>query len=543
MTVSFSSLLKSKAYTDLCLITNGNRVLIHRAIVAERCQYFAEIFKKDPSQKIVEVNLPDNCTECLSHVLDFLYSDPNFHVTKLTFGPIIKLAIFFKISALIETLYQWMIANITAENTMYFYFAVRDIQDQLQKNFMDVIIQNIVYHFELIDRGDIWSLPYEIFYKVITHPNFSSSAQCLGSAIAYSFTNNRGLQPSERQNLLELYIKNDWPASLTEMILNASPNEQSQLLPFAAKHFRRLPITELARFPLTFSVQLFSRPDLNAPSSDYVRQHVQSITGSMTKVNKQRNLKIWESFLGDGGERTYNTLPVTKENVRVLILSSVYLDVLTDIREDLIEGGIQPQNIFIFNADTGHPTNTLLFQFDVVFAFTHYQFENPEVTCAFLFDYIQNGGSLVTCYGFCRDDEWGCGDEALDSLMPFTRGTQLSKCPSEKVIVEKNHPLMEGIKTIKHGEFSPRCNVKLNEDSTLVASFADGVPLVAVKETNKQNRKIVAINFYPVSSRVHRLGFNPDQPWTKIFVRSVLYSCGIDLEEPKPATEQEDHSE
>lgn len=536
MTVSFSSLLKSHAFSDLCLIANGNRIGLHRAIVGERSGFFHDLFVKDPSQKIIEVTLPDGCTEYLDYVLQFLYSDPNFHVGKKTFGPIIKMAVFFKISSLIETLYQWMIANITSENTMYFYFAIRDIQSQIQTNFMEIIIQNIVIHFELIDKGDIWSLPYDIFYTVITHKNFSSSSHCLCSTIAYTITNNKDLKPEERQTLLSLYLKADWPASLTEMILSASPTEQAQLLPFAAKHFRRIPLTDVMKFPLNFSMQLFSRVDLNAPSADYVRQQVQGMTGSMTKVNKQRNLKLWESFLSNAQERKYQTLPVTKQNIRVLILSSVYLDVLTDIRQDLIEGGVQPQNIFLFNADVDHPTNTLLFQFDVVVAFTHYQFENPDVTSAFLYDYIQNGGALVTCYGFHRDDEWGCGDEQLDHLMPFKRGPQLTKCGKDKIIVEGKHHLMDGIKNIKHGEFSPRCNVSLTEGSELIASYADRVPLIAAKQTKKQNMRIVSINFYPVSKRVHRLGFPPDQPWTQIFTRAIYYSCGIE-DAPEPEEE------
>ncbi|EAY17692.1 BTB/POZ domain containing protein [Trichomonas vaginalis G3] len=573
MAVSFSSLLQSKAFSDLCLVANGTRISIHRAIVAERSGYFHDLFAKDPSQKIVEITLPDPCSECLPHVLNFLYSDPNFHVTKNSFGPILNIAVCFKIQALIDTLFEWMKANITAENTMYFYFAIKDIQDklkaendtqdkskadadtqkqyiqkQLEETFMTTIIDNIVLHFELIDRGDIWSLPYNTFYTVITHKNFNSSSFCLSSAIAYTIMNNSKLEKSEVETLLSLYLQIDWPASITELVQNSAPNDprnqnsiSSLLLPFVAKHFRRIPNTEFSKFPHKFMTALVSRDDLNAPSSEYVRQQIQNLTNSTTRVNKQRNLQMWEAFLGDGKEREYHTLPVTKENIRVLILSSVYLDVLTDIKQDLVEGGIQAQNIFLFNADTGHPTSTLLFQFDVVLAFTHYQFENPDITCSFLYDYVQNGGGLVTCYGFCRDDEWGLGDEALDSLMPFARGTQLTKCAREKVIVEDNHPLMDGIKTIRHGEFSPRCNVKLNEGATLVASFADGVPLVAYKETNRMNQKIVSINFYPVSSRVHRLGFPPDQPWTQIFTRAILYACGIDISnKPEEASGDED---
>ena len=531
MNVCFSSLLKSGSFSDFSLHVNGKQIKLHRAIIAERSQYFAKIFEKDPTARFCELTIPDNCFEIIDSVFNWLYSDPNFHVTKQTFGPIIRLAVTLQIPTLLTALLQWMSSNITADNTMFFYFTICDIQDKLDPEFMKIIINRIVIHFELLDKKDVSSLPYSIFYQCITDPEFLSSSYRLSSSISNFLSTNKKITKEERNQLINLYIKTDWPVDISEIISAIGQNESQILLELVAKHFKRLNDTELAKIPNAFLSQLIARDDLNVPNADYVRERVQSLTSSMTRVNKQANLRLWQAFTRNGEKRTFHSIPITISNLRVLILASVYLDVLLDIKTTLIKGGILPQNIVVFDADVKKPKDSFLFQFDVIFTFTHYQFYDSESMSESLVDFVKNGGGLVTCYGFCRGDEWGCGDENLMQYLPIARGPIIPHIHEGKLIIHDNSsPLIQGITEIKQGGFSPRSSVSLLEGAHLIASYADEIPLVAYKNIDGQSSRVVSINFYPITSRIHRLGYNPEQPWDKIFSRSVLYAAGL---EPK----------
>ena len=527
MSVCFSSLLQSGAFSDFCLHVKDKQIMLHRAIIAERSRYFSRLFEKDPTAKFDEISVPDNCIDLIEYVFNWIYSDPSFHVTKQTFGPIIRIAVILEIPSLISALLQWMSSNITADNTMFFYFATVDIADKLDPEFRKVIIKHIVLNFELLDKNDVCSLPFPVFYQCITDPEFLSSSYRLASSISNLLSTNKTLTTKERNQLVDLYIKKDWPAGVAEVIASLSPDEQPILLEFIAKHFRRLNVGELSKIPNSFLAQLIARDDLNAQSVDFVREKVQALTSSMTKVNKQANLRLWQAFTKNGATREFHSRPVSIGELRVLVLASVYLDVLLDIKNTLIKGGILSQNIVVFDADVQKPTDSFIFQFDVVFAFTHYQFLDSDSVSNSIREFLQNGGGLVTCYGFCRDDDWGCGNQELMRFMPFARGPLLKQAVSDELIVT-DHPLIKGITEVKAGGFSPRSNVTLLDGATLVASYSDGVPLVATKNVEGHSSKVVSINFYPVTSRVHRLGYNPEQPWDKIFSRSVFFACGMD---------------
>lgn len=56
-----------------------------------------------------------------------------------------------------------------------------------------------------------------------------------------------------------------------------------------------------------------------------------------------------------------------------------------------------------------------------------------------------------------------------------------------------NHPILRGVYSFDGGMSSWRSYVTLQSNSTLVANWSDGTPLVAVKG------RVVALNFYAVS--------------------------------------------
>ena len=72
------------------------------------------------------------------------------------------------------------------------------------------------------------------------------------------------------------------------------------------------------------------------------------------------------------------------------------------------------------------------------------------------------------------------------------------------------------------GDISPRANVQLNDGSTLIANYNDGVPMIAIKG------KIVGLNIYPITSNIYSKGIPYNQPGVKIFGRACLHAAGLD---------------
>jgi len=525
--VSFSNLLTTGAFSDFTLSINGVRKRLHRAIMSERSKHFYDYFMKEPTSDYEAISINNINQDIFDTLLKWIYSSVDFQVTMDTFGPIARLAVSFQVPSLLNALLKWMNSNITGSNSMRFFFELNGIQNELKPEFMEVIINRIMRDFETLDVHDIAGLPFGCFYKVVTHPRFKSSSYKLSYSISTYLAKNRQMQVDERKLLIDLYFLTDWSSGFSQIIYCIDQSYREKVVEFISRHFRRFTVAEMSMFPQDIIIDVLMRNDIAVPNEDYVSRRIQDMTSSFTHSDKVKSRKLWQAFIFDGQPRTFQFPKIDCSNIRCLLVGSVYLDILLDLKNTLIQHGFQPQNIVCFNADIASPPLELLFQFDSVFAFTHYQFQSPSRLSELLNVYINNGGGLVYCYGFTRIDEWGCGEGELMKYLPFTRAEQVIKSPDDQITVQDDqNPIITGINRLKTGTFAPRSNVLLTEGSCMVAEYSDGVPLVAYKQIEEQLSKVIGINFYPVSLRVHRFGYDPNQPFNSLFARSILSACG-----------------
>jgi len=117
-----------------------------------------------------------------------------------------------------------------------------------------------------------------------------------------------------------------------------------------------------------------------------------------------------------------------------------------------------------------------------------------------LADYADNGGGVVlTTFAFNPPDELGIDGRILtDGYLPFTQGDQSDYYGMYMEMDLPSHPILDGVSYFYGGSSSYHEYVSLDNGATLVASWDDGTPLIAVNEFDYG--RVVGLNFYPVSS-------------------------------------------
>ncbi|KAJ3430963.1 btb (poz) domain-containing 2a-related [Anaeramoeba flamelloides] len=87
------------------------------------------------------------------------------------------------------------------------------------------------------------------------------------------------------------------------------------------------------------------------------------------------------------------------------------------------------------------------------------------------------------------------------NFLPFLPGSKNYGRSKKLGNFDRKHPIMNGVSKLSGGRSSYRSNVKLNKCVNLIASWNDGIPLVAEKQINSKYGRVVELNFFPVSSR------------------------------------------
>jgi serine/threonine-protein kinase len=116
-----------------------------------------------------------------------------------------------------------------------------------------------------------------------------------------------------------------------------------------------------------------------------------------------------------------------------------------------------------------------------------------------LADYADNGGGVVLAtFAFNPSTELGIGGRIVDDgYLPFTQADQTDYYGMYMEMDDASHPILDGVSYFYGGSSSYHEYVTLTDGATLVASWDDGTPLIAVKEFDYG--RVVGLNFYPVS--------------------------------------------
>jgi hypothetical protein len=192
--------------------------------------------------------------------------------------------------------------------------------------------------------------------------------------------------------------------------------------------------------------------------------------------------------------------------VKCLVIGAALGGDLAQLRDVLAASGrLERSNIVLFDADAASPDSGFLFHFDVVFAFTHFQFHSARTISESLALFLaRRRGGIVIAYGCLRDDEWGCGEKELLERMPVSRGPRSCQQVMRMNIAPEaengeGRELIKGVRETWIGGVFVRADVQLTSRGRLIAEYGDGVPFVAWAEIPGSTARIVVLNAYPVA--------------------------------------------
>lgn len=541
--IPYESILKTHQFSDFKLLVNGQVFLLHRAILNQRCKYFQKLFQNDPSLMHTRIQLPEDLLNSFDALLLWVYGSQNFHVKPEIFCNLTRLALFFDAPSLLDSLLFWMSSNLDYCNVLNFYKQLLPYKEELP-SFFSTFLKTFIRYFENIDFRLISKfLSFDYFYDIIKDKRLNASSYKKSLAIVTYIDINKELQDEEKNKLIGFYLSIDWIVKISTIYINSTPEKKSDLIHFAARHFSSITLDELKQLPQEALTELLTTGNLDLRNDSDLVKKCKILSESLEcPENDQRIKEIWQCVNGTcvlkNGKKFSKRIPSTK-TLRCLVLGSVMNDMLDDIEQTLIENGIQKKNIVLINGDVMTPTLDFFFQFDVVIVFTHYQFQSPKEISEYLTKFaVHRGGGIVAAFGFMRDDDWGCGDDELMKLMPFTRGPPDISIENTtiKIIDDVDYndkslnflkKKMENMDKIKFAQFSKRSIVKLKENAHLLASYHDDVPFVAYSDIPGSDSKIVGLNYPPITSRVHRYGINPMVPTAHFLSAAVKFSIGI----------------
>lgn len=259
----------------------------------------------------------------------------------------------------------------------------------------------------------------------------------------------------------------------------------------------------LSKFPIAALARLLRAHYLNVESEDQIldfiimvgsRSSAESVTPLLRELRlRSLSLAGFERFLScslvpDEMKRqpitVYTPGRIARTTIRCLVLGACDQASLNEVKE-LIGNWILEQNLTLARADKPHALDFADYHSILVFGF--FKFWKQEAFGKALFEYHNSGGGLIIAYGACRSDGFGLGP-LITSIMPITYGYENPIDPPEK------------------GGFSGCRNMRIactaRDDSTVQASWDDGVPFVVSKPASRDEGAITIFNAIPLSSRI-----------------------------------------
>jgi hypothetical protein len=127
-------------------------------------------------------------------------------------------------------------------------------------------------------------------------------------------------------------------------------------------------------------------------------------------------------------------------------------------------------------------------------------------------------------YGFMRNDEWGC-DLEVDDCLPCTMGNRCNDAPGEISVSSLTNEVYQ----IPIGGVFPRANIAMTIDGHLVASYADGIPLLAYGQLRGWTSKVVVLNYYPAAPQGPNVGIGVRHAIDELTARAVKLAAGMGM--------------
>lgn len=539
-TTSFESILNSHQFADFKLVVNNTPYLLHRAILNQRSSYFNKLFKQDPTLIHYEIEIDQEIVGHLQSLFLWMYSSPNFRVNNSNFCCITKLALKFGVDTLIDQLLLWATSNLDISTVLTFCRKLLHNRKELP-SFFSLFTNYMIRFFDQLDFEEMAHiLPFSSFYRILINPTLIVSSYNKSLAIAIYLITRNNLSNEKKAQLVKIYLDSNWIMRFSDIYNNSNPDLHDSLIQFAVRNLSSITLNDLSHLPHDALIKILSSENLDARDEEEIKQKCEQLTKINNNTTDQINIEILLCIRDANHPRTFMKRVITLKTLRCLVIGSMGSPFLDDIQTTLVDSQINPDHIVLINGDISTPSLDLLFPFDIIFLFTHYQFESSAKISQYLTKYaIERGGGIVIAYGFMRNDEWGCGESDLLKLMPFTRGPRSSDSETVKYTIRVNEsccdkpdikPFCDKIKQISSiviNQFSPRAHVNVANKAKLIAEYNDGIPFIAYKEIPNSNSKFVGLNYYPITDRVHPYGYNPNYPIAHLLSEAIKFAVGI----------------
>lgn len=217
-----------------------------------------------------------------------------------------------------------------------------------------------------------------------------------------------------------------------------------------------------------------------------------------------------EAFLAEP-RSIQSTEKVGAAGPKVLLLFGDHPVPALDVKAKLLASGTFAL-VDTMNATVRTPTLADLNKYDAVLVWSDmyagsFYFADPAGLGNALADYVDNGGGVVTAVYAMATDYYQCkvtGRFDSDDYWVIEPGTSNNGSHDALVLgsVEvPNHPIMRGVSSFIGNHSMRIVNGSIASNATLVASWSDGSPLVAVRTVNGVRR--VDLGFMPPSSDVY----------------------------------------
>ncbi|MBI1743175.1 hypothetical protein HYR54_08935 [Candidatus Acetothermia bacterium] len=188
----------------------------------------------------------------------------------------------------------------------------------------------------------------------------------------------------------------------------------------------------------------------------------------------------------------------------------------------------------MINIGRDTPPLRRLVKYDAVLVWSDNSLGNPGLLGDILADYIDQGGGVVVApFGF--DAKNGPVEKrAIEGrfltdnyyVIPAESGFTYGQRRTLGQVLEKDHPIMKGIKTVDGGSrsyYAPTARV--TEGSTVVARWDNGDVLLAVKTIQKGEKTLrrADVNLYPASDRLVSYFWDTSSDAGDLFANALLW--------------------
>ncbi|KAJ3430857.1 pep-cterm sorting domain-containing protein [Anaeramoeba flamelloides] len=235
--------------------------------------------------------------------------------------------------------------------------------------------------------------------------------------------------------------------------------------------------------------------------------------------------------------------PKPKNGIIVCMLTTVQDPLkLYDVRSSIISESDHISRVDIINDHT--PTLKEIKKYDSIFLFSGFDvgFEDNIEIGNILAGYVKDGGGIVLSSYRClvtppQNAHYSeIKGKFAERYLPLNKGPSIIEHGSLGKVLSPNHPIMKNVKSFDGGLYSHRIETQLakpnkskkSDKIQLIASWDDGIPLIASRRLKKSNGPVVVLNFWPISANGYPSScrgkyWNPDTNGNNLISNSLIF--------------------